>query len=102
MIYSALFFLVFQSPFTAAPEHYKLEVDNEWVQIVRVHYEPGGISKLHDHPDRPTVMVYNTDGGQLRFKHKEGPVVNRPAVKAGGIRFTKGAAESHVVEYLGD
>ena len=47
-------------------------------------------------------MIYNTDGGALKFKHKEGPVVNRPPVKAGGIRFTRGAAESHVVEYQGD
>jgi hypothetical protein len=94
--------LAFQSPFTAAPEHYKLELDNDWVQVVRVHYEPGGISKMHDHPERPTIMIYNTDGGTLTFKHKEGPNVERPAVRAGGIRFTRGAAESHLVEYHGD
>lgn len=103
MMLATLFTLLsFQSPFTAAPEHYKLELDNDWVQIVRVHYAPGGISKLHDHPERPTVMVYTTDGGPLKFLHKDGAIVNRPAVKAGGIRFTRGAAESHVVEYQGD
>ena len=103
MIFATLFALLsFQSPFTAAPEHYKLELDNDWVQIVRVHYAPGGVSKLHDHPERPTVLVYTTDGGPLKFLHKDGAIVNRPAVKAGGIRFTRGAAESHVVEYQGD
>ncbi len=100
--FALMLMLAFQSPFTAAPEHYNLELDNEYVQIVRVHYEPGGISKMHDHPERPTVMIYNTDGGKLTFKHKDGPDVERPPVKAGGIRFTRGAAESHLVVYNGD
>ena len=40
MILATIFTLLsFQSPFTAAPEHYKLELDNDWVQIVRVHYD---------------------------------------------------------------
>ncbi len=103
MILIALLTLLgLQSPFVAAPEHYKLELDNEWVQVVRVTYGPRGVSKMHDHPERPTVMVYNTDGAGLKFTHRDGAVVERPSVRAGGIRFTRGAAESHVVEYQGD
>ncbi|MEO8025791.1 MAG: hypothetical protein ABI823_04935 [Bryobacteraceae bacterium] len=94
--------LSFQSPFVAAPDHYKLEFENEWVQVVRVSYGPHGNSPMHDHPEQPTVMIYTTDGAPLKFKHKDGMVVNRPTVKANGIRFTRGAAESHIVEYQGD
>jgi len=71
-----------------------LELENAWVRIVRVHYLP------HEKPARtitpPTVYVYTTDGGRLRIVHDEmeKPVI-RPVVKAGAVRFNRGAAEHH-------
>src|SRR5437016_4772055 len=58
---------------------------------------------VHDHPARPTVFVYLTDGGAIRFTHIQPEfTAERPRVREGGIRFHTGAKETHVVEYLGD
>jgi hypothetical protein len=79
----------------------KLEFENAWVRIVRVHYAAHEKTRYHDHPSTPTVYVYVTDGGRLRILHdeKEEPVI-RPAVKANGIRFNRGALEHHQVEEM--
>ena len=50
----------------------------------------------------PTVYVYTTDGGPIRFLHVEGYSIDRPAVKAGGIRFNRGMVEQHEVESLSE
>ncbi len=78
-----------------------LEFENAWVRIVRVHYAAHEKTSYHDHPSTPTVYVYTTDGGRLRILHddKEEPVI-RPVVKAGGIRFNRGAMEHHQVEEM--
>ncbi len=78
----------------------KLEFENEWVRISRVTYAPFGKSKTHTHPATPTVYVYTTDGGPIRFLHDEGYSIDRPAVKAGAIRFNRGMVERHEVESL--
>jgi hypothetical protein len=78
-----------------------VEFENAWVRIVRVHYAAHETTRYHDHPATPTVYVYTTDGGRLRILHdeKEEPVI-RPAVKAGSIRFNRGAMEHHQVEEM--
>lgn len=78
-----------------------VEFENAYVRIVRVHYLPHEKTRAHDHPATPTVYVYTTDGGRLKIMHddKEAPVI-RPVVKAGAIRFNRGAAEHHQVEEL--
>jgi hypothetical protein len=79
----------------------KIELENAWVRVVRVHYLAHEKTRYHDHPSTPTVYVYTTDGGRLRILHddKEEPVI-RPAVKANGIRFNRGAFEHHQVEEM--
>jgi hypothetical protein len=76
-----------------------VEFENPYVRVVRVHYLPHEKTRAHDHPATPTVYIYTTDGGRLKIMHddKEAPVI-RPAVKAGAIRFNRGAAEHHQVE----
>lgn len=91
-----LLFLLLQTPQTDAT----IEFENPSVRIVRVHYKPHQKTPLHEHPPTPTVYVYVTDGGRLKIGHDGETPVTRPAVKAGGIRFQKGVAESHVVEEL--
>ncbi len=82
------------------PTDAKIEFENQWVRIVRVHYAPHEKTELHDHPAQPTVFVYVTDGGRLKIVHESEEAVIRPVVKAGGIRFQKGVPERHSVEEL--
>lgn len=87
--------------FASSQSDSTVEFENAWVRIVRVHYLPHEKTRAHDHPATPTVYVYTTDGGRLKIVHDEmeKPVI-RPAVKAGAIRFNRGAAEHHQVEEL--
>jgi hypothetical protein len=91
-----------QDPFTVAPKNYRMEFENEWVRVSRAMFFPGDKLPVHDHPANPTVFVYLTNGGSIRFTHIQ-PVftVERQPVKAGAIRFHTGATETHVAEYLG-
>lgn len=41
------------------PEHYKVELDNEQVRVLRINYKPGDESKMHSHPEG--VAVFLTD-----------------------------------------
>jgi hypothetical protein len=92
-----------QNPYTACPKNYRLELENDWVRVSRAMFAPGDKLPVHDHPALPTVFVYLTDGGPIRFTHIQPEfTAERPAVSEGGIRFHTGAKEIHVVEYLGD
>ena len=93
-----------QDPYATLPRNYKVEFENESVRISRVTYFPGDRLAVHSHPSNPTVYVYLTDGGPIRFIHTTPRfTIERPAVKAGGIRFNRNArVETHRVEYLGD
>ncbi len=93
---------VSQKPYTACPKNYRLELENDWVRVSRAMFAPGDKLPVHDHPARPTVFVYLSDGGPIRFTHVQPQfTVERPAVREGAIRFHTGAKETHVVEYLG-
>ena len=92
-----------QSPYTVCPKNYRLELENDWVRVSRAMFAAGDKLPVHDHPAHPTVFVYLTDGGPIRFTHIQPEfTAERPAVWEGGIRFHTGAKETHVVEYLGD
>ncbi len=93
---------LYAQPAVSAQDPCQLEFENEWVRISRVTYPPFGKSKTHSHPAAPTVYIYTTDGGPIRFLHDEGFSIDRPAVKAGGIRFNSGMVERHEVESLSD
>lgn len=91
-----------QDPFVVAADHYKLELDNEWVQIARVSYRPHDTAPVHDHPRRPAIYIYVVDGGPIAFAHDKIGKITRPAVKAGGVRYARPNIEKHEVEYLGN
>ena len=86
----------------SAQDPFKLEFENDWVRVSRITYPAFGKSKTHLHPVLPTVYVYLTDGGPMSFIHSENMILDRPAVKAGGIRFNRGMIEKHEVESLSD
>jgi hypothetical protein len=65
----------------------------------------GPLEKLpvHDHSAKPTVYVYLSDSGPVRFSRVEQPPFSlvRPAETAGSFRFSPGRLEKHEVENLG-
>lgn len=92
-----------QNPYEILPRNYSVEFENDAVRVSRVRYFPGDRLAEHKHPSIPTVYVYLTDGGPIRFIHKTPKfTIERPEVKAGGVRFNRNAqVETHEVEYLG-
>jgi hypothetical protein len=82
------------------PGSYKLQFENAWVKIVRVHYEPFAKLPAHTHTELATAYVYLNDSGPVIFKHvgsDYGPAT-RPPTKAGGFRLYRGLEELHEVE----
>lgn len=93
-----------QDPLKAAPQAYKLQFENEWVKVTRVHYAPREKVVAHEHTPLASAYVYLNDGGPVVFNHldKEYGAVTRPATKAGSFRVYKGIQEIHEVENKGD
>jgi len=93
-----------QDPLTAYPHNYKLILENEQVRVLRCHYGPHEKVGVHNHSDFPTVYVYLSDSGEVRFTHVEEHafVMTRPPVKAGAFRVSPGRPERHTVENLSD
>ncbi|MDQ3009672.1 MAG: hypothetical protein M3X11_03070 [Acidobacteriota bacterium] len=93
-----------QDPVKVAPQNYKLEFENEWVKVLRVHY--GAKEKIpeHDHPATGAAYVYLNDSGPIIFKHVGlgYGAVTRPATKAGSFRLYKATKETHEVENASD
>lgn len=93
-----------QDPLTTLPANYHLIFDNSYVRVIQCHYPPHAKLPLHDHPPTPTVYVYLSDSGPVRFSHVEAhpfSIVRQP-VKPGEFRVSPGRIEKHQVENLGD
>lgn len=93
-----------QDPTKTLPRNYQIAFENEQVKVIRVRYEPHEKLPVHDHSPYPTVYVYLTDSGPVRFAHAEEKpfTLVRPPVKAGAFRVSPGRIERHTVENLGD
>jgi beta-alanine degradation protein BauB len=85
-----------QDPTKVAPTHYKLDFENDRVQVVSVHYGPHEKSPLHEHPGGVVVVI---TGGHLRFTDESGKVTEVFA-KPGEARWF--APFKHRVENVGD
>jgi beta-alanine degradation protein BauB len=85
-----------QDPTKVEPKHYKLDFENERVQVVSVHYGPHEKSQMHEHPGGVVVVV---TGGHLRFTDENGKVTEVFA-KPGEARWF--APFKHTVENVGD
>jgi len=95
---------VTQDPLEGFPNNYKMILDNAKVSVIGVHYGPHERVGLHDHSEFPTLYVYLSDCGPVRFEHKEIPPFTqiRPAVKRGAFLYSPGRLERHTVENLSD
>lgn len=85
-----------QDPTRVEPRHYKLDFENDKVQVVTVHYGPHEKSALHDHPGG--VVVSLTEA-HLRFIDENGKV-REVYSKPGEARWYPPL--KHRVENLGD
>ena len=72
-----------QDPTKAAPDSYKLQLENEHVKVLRVRYAANAKVPVHDHSRGPAAYVYLTDSGPIRFLHPgwDHPVLTRPPVR---------------------
>jgi mannose-6-phosphate isomerase-like protein (cupin superfamily) len=100
-----LIILLFSAAFSqeatqTVPWAYKLQFENEWVRVIRVHYEPREKLPAHAHTKWPCVYVYLNDGGPVIFRHKDWdhPELTRPATKAGSIRVSPTSAVNEIHE----
>lgn len=85
-----------QDPTKVAPTHYKLDFENEHVQVVSVHYSAHEKSALHEHPGGVVVVI---TGGHLKFTDDKGKVTDVFA-KPGEARWFN--PFKHTVENVGD
>lgn len=85
-----------QDPTKVEPKHYKLDFENDRVQVVSVHYGPHEKSSLHDHPGG--VVVSLTEA-HLRFTDENGKI-RETLAKPGEVRWY--APFKHRVENLSD
>jgi len=60
-----------QEAIKAEPAHYKLAFENEYVQVVNVHYGPHEKSGMHAHMGG---VVVNITGGHMRMTDEHGKV----------------------------
>jgi quercetin dioxygenase-like cupin family protein len=85
-----------QDPTKVEPKHYKLAFENEYVQVVDVHYGPHEKSGMHDHPGGVVVVL---TAGHLRFTDQNGKT-HEVYAKPGESRWFP--PFKHRVENLGD
>jgi beta-alanine degradation protein BauB len=85
-----------QDPTKVEPAHYKLAFENEYVQVVNVHYGPHEKSNLHAHMGGVVVVL---TAGHLRFTDENGKTQEVYA-KPGDPRWFP--PFKHRVENLGD
>jgi hypothetical protein len=93
-----------QDPLVLLPESYKLQFENEWVRVTRVHYAPHARLPAHAHTTAPSAYVYLNDAGPVIFKHigLGYGAIGRPATVARAFRLYKNVQEVHEVENPND
>jgi quercetin dioxygenase-like cupin family protein len=77
------------------PKHYKVELENDQVRVLRIHYGPHEKSAMHEHPG--SVAVFLTDG-QVKFTLPDGKT-QEATEKAGSAQWTPGG--KHLPENVG-
>src|ERR1700744_4419628 len=92
-----------QNGATALTQSYRTLLDNEQMQVVRVHYDPHEELPEHDHSRYPTVYVYLSNSGPVRFLHAEARpfTITRRPERAGWFRVSPVRIEKHTVANLG-
>jgi quercetin dioxygenase-like cupin family protein len=84
-----------QDPVEVDAKHYKVELENDQVRVLRIKYGPGEKSVMHDHPDSTAVFLTEH---HVKFTYPDGKTEQVDA-KAGETRWTKGG--KHLPENAG-
>jgi quercetin dioxygenase-like cupin family protein len=84
-----------QDPVQVDSAHYKVELENDCVRVLRIHYGPGERSVMHEHPDAVAVLL---TPGQFRFSQPDGQVQD---VQAQAGDATWSPASVHLPENTG-
>ncbi len=73
-----------QDPVNVDPKHYKVEIENAQVRVVRISYGPREQSVMHDHP--AGVVTFLTDA-KFKFPYPDGGTekVSGKAGECGGL-----------------
>jgi hypothetical protein len=93
-----------QDPLKTLPQAYKLQFENDWVKVTRVHYAPHEKLPGHQHTLTASAYVYLNNSGPVVFKHiglAYGAVTRQPT-KEGTFRLYQGLQEIHEVENLSE
>jgi len=85
-----------QDPVKVDPKHYSVELENEQVRVLKIHYGPHEKSVMHEHP--AAVAVFLSDG-DVKFSFPDGKT-QESHPKAGSAMWTP--AGKHLPENLGD
>jgi predicted metal-dependent enzyme (double-stranded beta helix superfamily) len=76
-----------QDPTKVEPQHYQLAFENEYVQVVNIHYGPREKSALHNHPGGVVVVLTSGHSSSLTKKVKRKRYTPSPA-SADGFRHS--------------
>jgi uncharacterized RmlC-like cupin family protein len=85
-----------QDPVTVDPKHYKVELENDQVRVLRINYGAQEKSVMHSHPDG--VAIFQRDS-HCRFTFPDGKTEEQ-RFRAGETLYMP--AGSHLPENLSD
>jgi quercetin dioxygenase-like cupin family protein len=83
------------------PDTYKVQFENEWVKVTRVHYAPHAKLPAHSHPALASAYVYLNNSGPVVFRHVDGNrgAITRQPTLLGSFRLFRAVpGEIHEVE----
>jgi hypothetical protein len=83
----------------SAPDAYRTQFENDFVQLIRVHYGPNEQVPEHEHPASVTAYIYLSASGPVVFRHVKGAshVATRQPTVPGSFRVSRGGNETHEV-----
>ena len=85
-----------QDPVKVDPKHYKVELENSQVRVLRIHYGPHEKSVMHEHPASVAVFL---SAGDSKFTMADGKTTESH-IKAGQTIWED--AGKHLPENVGD
>src|SRR4051812_9371833 len=100
--------LLAQDPLAVDPKHYEVALDNSRVRVLRVHYQPGEGSPMHEHSAGVRVfltdihnMFFLPDGSTSEASRHAGEIIWAEPVRHGNRNVGGAAVEILEMELKG-